>query len=121
MNGPRNYPVKPSQSERQIPFDITYMWNLNYHTNEHIYETETDIHTEQTCDSQGKGGGGRKDLEFEIINGRCKLVVHIGWINKVLLYSIRKYIQYPVINQNEKEYEKEHMLLLLLLSRFSRV
>ena len=38
------------------------MWNLNYHTNEHIYETE--IQREQTCDSQGKGGGGEKDLEF---------------------------------------------------------
>ena len=51
------------------------MWNLNYHTNEHIYETE--IQREQTCDSQGKGGGGEKDLEFEIINSRLKLVAHI--------------------------------------------
>ena len=30
-----------SQSERQIPYDITYMWNLKYDTNELIYETET--------------------------------------------------------------------------------
>ena len=66
------------------------MWNLNYHTNEHIYETE--IQREQTCDSQGKGGGGEKDLEFEIINSRLKLVAHIGSINKVLLYSTRKHI-----------------------------
>ena len=27
---------------RQILCDITYMWNLKYNTNEHIYETETD-------------------------------------------------------------------------------
>ena len=26
--------------------------------------------------------------------------------NKVLLYSIGNYVQYPVINHNEKEYEK---------------
>ena len=38
---------------------------------------------------------------------RCKLV-YTGWINnKVLLYSTGNYIQYPVINHNGKEYEKE--------------
>ena len=34
-----------SERERQIPYDITYMWNLKYDTNEHIYETETDSQT----------------------------------------------------------------------------
>ena len=28
---------------------------------------------------------------------------------KILLYSTRNYIQYPVINHNGKEYEKESM------------
>ena len=40
MNGPRNY--HKSEKERQIPYDITYMWNLKYDTNEIIYETETE-------------------------------------------------------------------------------
>ena len=31
---------KVSQRERQIPYDVTYMWNLKYNTNEHIYETD---------------------------------------------------------------------------------
>ena len=31
-----------SQKERQIPYDIPYMWNLKYGTNEPIYKTETD-------------------------------------------------------------------------------
>ena len=31
--------------ERQIPYDITYMWNLKYDTNELIYKTETDSQT----------------------------------------------------------------------------
>ena len=31
--------------ERQIPYDITYMWNLKYDTNELFYETETDSQT----------------------------------------------------------------------------
>ena len=34
-----------SDRERQIPYDITYMWNLKYNTNKLIYETETDSQT----------------------------------------------------------------------------
>ena len=34
-----------SERERQIPYDITYMWNLKYDTNELVYETETDSQT----------------------------------------------------------------------------
>ena len=47
MDGPRDYHTKRSKSdrERQIPYDITYRWNLKYDTNEHIYETETDSQT----------------------------------------------------------------------------
>ena len=44
MNGTGGYYAKWNKAdrERQIPYDITYMWNLKYNTNEHIYETETD-------------------------------------------------------------------------------
>ena len=47
MDGPRNYHTKWSKSDRkrQVPYDITYMWNLNYDTNELTYETETDSQT----------------------------------------------------------------------------
>ena len=34
-----------SGRERQILYDITYMWNLKYDTNELIYKTETDPQT----------------------------------------------------------------------------
>ena len=34
-----------SDRERQRPYDITYMWNLKYDTNELIYKTETDSET----------------------------------------------------------------------------
>lgn len=44
------------------------------------------------------------DWEFEV--SRCKLL-YIEQINKVLLYSIGNYHQYPVINRNGKECEKE--------------
>ena len=54
MDGPRDYHTKWSKSERekQIPYAITYMWNLKYDTNnnkyvtkELIYETETESQT----------------------------------------------------------------------------
>ena len=33
---------KCSNIKRQIPRDVTYMWNLKYDTNELIYKTKTD-------------------------------------------------------------------------------
>ena len=44
IDGSRGYYTKQSKSERerQIPYDITYRWNLKYDTNQHIYETKTD-------------------------------------------------------------------------------
>ena len=47
MDGPRNYHTKRCklERERQIPYDITYMWNLNYDTNEPICETDTESQT----------------------------------------------------------------------------
>ena len=37
--------LSKSEGERQIPYDITYMWNLKYGTSESIYRTETDSQT----------------------------------------------------------------------------
>ena len=77
MDGPRNYHTKYSQSEIQLSYDITYMCNLKYDTNELIYKTETDSQREQTGGCQG-GGGLRKgwsgrlglaDIRYEIWNG----------------------------------------------------
>ena len=60
--------------------------------------------------TKGEGGGGGMEWEFGI--SRCKLL-YIEWINnKVLLCSTGNYIQYPVINHNGKEYEKECITLL---------
>ena len=56
---------------------------------------------EQTCDGQGGGWRGEMDLEFGV--SRC----HTEWINRVLLYSTGKCVQYPGINHNGKEYKKE--------------
>ena len=42
MDATRNYHTMWSKTERQISFDITFMWNLKYGINKSIYKTETD-------------------------------------------------------------------------------
>ena len=48
MDGSRDYHTKWSKSERerQIPYDIAYMWNLKYDTNELILKNELILETE---------------------------------------------------------------------------
>ena len=48
--GPTDCLTKGSKLERQIPYDITYMQNLKYDTNELIYETKTtaQLHSSHT-------------------------------------------------------------------------
>ena len=54
--------------------------------------------------AKGRGRGGT-DWEFGIADAK---LLYIEWINnKVLLYSTENCIQYPVINHNGKEYEKQ--------------
>ena len=48
-----------------------------------------------------KGERVGEDMDWKFQISRCKLVF-IEWINKVLLYSTGNYIQYHIINCNEK-------------------
>ena len=91
-----------------------------YNINEHIYETITDSQVQRTnvWFPWGRGVGEWRIGSLGLADANY---LYREWINsKVLPYSTRNYIQYPVINHNGKESEKEYMLLLLL-SRFSRV
>ena len=80
------------------------MWNLNYNTNQHIYEIDS-----QTYGCQGGRGGRGMDWDFGISRGKPAC---IGWKNnKVLLYNTGNSIQYPMRNRNGKEYEKEYICI----------
>ena len=72
MDGHRDYYTKWSKLEKkQIPSDITYIWNLKHDTKELMYRAEkTHRYTEQTCDCQGSGEWGRKDGKFGV--SRCR-------------------------------------------------
>ena len=76
-----------SDRERKIPYDITYMWNLKYGTNELIYKTETDSLTWRTNRLVAKGKGAEEGKDWEFGVSRCKLF-YTERINKVLLYII---------------------------------
>ena len=65
---------KPDR-ERQIPYDITYMWNLKYDTNELIYETDTDSQIQRT--------------DLWLLRRRARE----GWIGSLGLADANYYIQ----------------------------
>ena len=46
-----------SERERQIPYDITYIWSLIYSTKEIFQRKETHGLGEYNCACQGGGGG----------------------------------------------------------------
>ena len=57
---------------------------------------------------KGEGFGGRDGIGIGISRGK---LLQTEWINnQVLLYSTGNSSQYPEINQNGKEYEKEHYI-----------
>ena len=78
------------------------MWNLNYDTNEPIYETETDSQVKRRLVVAIEEGGCGRRMDWEIGVNICK-PLYIEWINnKVPLYSTGNYIQYLVINRKGK-------------------
>ena len=61
-----------SEREKQIPYDITSMWNLKYDTDDPTKQKQiTDMGSKQTCGCQGEGGGTGMDAGFGV--GGCKL------------------------------------------------
>ena len=52
---------KKSISEDYILYDITYIWNLIYDTNEPFHRKENHGHGEQTLVAKGKGRGREWD------------------------------------------------------------
>lgn len=57
-----------NQKERQIPQDITPLWNLKYETNEHIYKAETDSQTNRLVTAQLRGKGWIGNLRLAYTN-----------------------------------------------------
>ena len=50
-------------------------------------------------------------MEWEFGVSRCQLV-HVEWVNKVLLYNTKNYIQYPLINHNSMCFDKKNVFII---------
>ena len=61
-----------SERERQIPYDITYIWNLLYGTNE-PFHIKNRGHGEQTSGFQMGWGDHGMDWGFGFKNAKCCL------------------------------------------------
>ena len=74
MDGTRDSHTKwrKSERERQIPYDIIYIWNLIYSTNKPFHRKETHGLGEQTRGCQEGGGESGMDWVSEV--NRCKLL-----------------------------------------------
>ena len=71
-----------SERERQIPDDITYIWNLIYGINEAFHRKETHGLGEQTCGCEGGGGESEMDWGSGVNRGRA---LHLEWISNEIL------------------------------------
>ena len=67
-DGPRDCPTRSEvqkEKEKQMLYDIAYMWTLKCYTREPIYKTETDSDIYNrlvAATDQGKGGTGSLGL-----------------------------------------------------------
>ena len=71
--------------QRQISYDITYMWNLKHSTNQFIYETDSE--TQKTNLRLLRGSGGDKLIVWD-------------WQMQTTVYKVNKQ-QGPIIQDRE--------------------
>ena len=89
-------PSGPQWKLRKLCFPILLHWLIR----------KCHSQREQSCGCQRGGGCGRDGVGVCIC--RCKRL-YIEWIDKARLYSTENHSQYPVMNHNGNESEKEHI------------
>ena len=69
---------KVSETERQILYDIIYMWNLMYDTNEPTLQNRNRLrHGKQDCGCQAGGRRGGRGMDWEFGVNRCELDIYV--------------------------------------------
>ena len=90
--------VSQKEKDKQ-PYDIIYIWNLIYGTNEPFHRKENHGPEEQTCGCQGAGGGSGMDWKLGV--NRCRLLL-LEWIgNEILLGSTGNHV-WSVMMEHDK-------------------
>ena len=106
MDKPRDYCMMGTKSdtERQIPSDITYMWNLKYDTVElFMKQKKTQTQKIRFWLPKGREVSGGTNYEFRI--SRYKLL-YMKQMKTKFDCCTGNYAQYPIINCNGNEYKK---------------
>ena len=89
--------------------------NLKYDINEPTHKRDRLTDTDnRLVVAEGRGSGGE---ERELGVSRHKLLYTERMNNKVLLYNTEDYIQYALINDNSKEYNK--MVYICIMNHFA--
>ena len=73
-----------------------------------IYETETDSQTEEKCMVTKGERWWRRD-KLGSWSQQIHTIMYKADKQQGLIYNTENYIQYSVINHNEKEYEKQYI------------
>ena len=60
-----------SERERQIPYDITYMWSLKYGTNDLSMKEKHHGQGGQACVCKGEGEGGGGTGSLGLVDADC--------------------------------------------------
>ena len=100
MDETRESPTKwnKSERERQMPYDITYIWNLIHGTHETFHRKETHGLGEQTCGCQGGGSGMNWECDWVTLlysrklTEQCKPTV----MEKIKIIFKKEHIVYPL-------------------------
>ena len=80
---------RKSEGEKQIPYDLTYIWNLIYGTNEPFHRKENHGLGEQTGGC--RGGGSGIDWELGLIDTNSCL--WNGWAVRACCVALGSYVQ----------------------------
>ena len=99
-----------AKRERQIPSDITYMWNLKYDTHGlSMKQKQIHRHREETRSCQGGWGWGRNGLDKD---QQWQTIMHK--LDKQQGLTVQHRGKYS-ISYDKKNYEKECMRTFLVL------
>ena len=64
-----------SERERQMLYDVIYIWNLKNNTDESVYKTETESQTQKTNSWLPKGRGREGGTSWKYRINRYKLYI----------------------------------------------
>ena len=99
MDGPRDFHSKWSKLERQTPWIMTYMWDLKYSTNGHIYENRNRLIDREhrlviAEEERGWWGGGLGSVFCIILKNKKHFILYskLNILTKITAMEVFSFI-----------------------------